>query len=124
MEIQGRQAGEPQRSFQENQRALIDSNRARVRTAREDLDAIAQERLVRLRASRERALAAATQESRSSERRDALELSDAALAAHDSGDSAPAQREARVRELADAHRMERLHTPERIERAAERLLEG
>jgi hypothetical protein len=122
MEIQSRQAGEPLRSFEEKQRALIDANRARVRAAREHLSAIAGEQLARLRESRERALEAAAGRSAPAEARDALELSEAALAAHEA--PAPAEREARVRELAEAHRLERLHTPERIERAAQRLLQG
>jgi len=126
MEIQGRQAGEPRPThqvYEEEQRALIDANRARVRAAREDLGVIAQERLARLRAARQQGLQT-SRETQASERRDAIELSAAARAAHESQNSGPAQREARVRELAEAHRMERLHTPERIERAAERLLEG
>jgi len=102
MNIHGNDIGpdRSQRSFEERQRALIDANRALVRAARADLAAVAQAR---------------------TERRDQVELSEAALAAHEPSTS---EREARVRELAEAHRMERLHTPERLERAAQRLLEG
>ncbi len=124
MEIQGRQAGEPTRSremFEEKQRALIDANRARVRAAREDLAAVARERLARLRDARERVQTSDGSESRPRERADAVELSAAALETHE---PSSAEREARVRELAEAHRLEHLHTPERIERAAQRLLEG
>ena len=113
MNIQGNNTG-PERSkqsYEERQRALIDSNRALVRAAREDLAAVARERLARTREQNEASAA----------RRDEVELSAAALSA---SEPSHAEREARVRELAEAHRMERLHTPERLERAAQRLLEG
>jgi len=113
MDIQAQ--GEPRKAFEQQQRALIDSNRALVRAAREDLAAVAAERNAKLRESRERATRETTQRS------DELELSAASVAA---SEASPSEREARVRELAEAHRMERLHTPERIERAAQRLLEG
>jgi hypothetical protein len=109
MDIQGNHSvpDQPKKAYEQQQRALIDANRALVRAAREDLSAVARERLTRARESRAR--------------RDEIELSAAAQAA---SEPSLAEREARVRELAEAHRMERLHTPERIERAAQRLLEG
>lgn len=111
--------GESSKTFEKQQRALIDASRARVRAAREDLAAVAAERSAQ---SREAARAAASEtEPRPEERRDEIRLSSAAS---QSSETSVAEREARVRELAEAHRMERLHTPERIERAAQRLLEG
>ena len=113
MNIQPSQSG-PERSqqaYEQRQRALIDANRALVRSAREDLVATGRERLARTR----------EESARLSETRDELRLSAASVAA---SEESHAEREARVRELAEEHRMERLHTPERIERAAQRLLEG
>jgi hypothetical protein len=109
MDIQGNHSGPdgPMSAYEQRQRALIDANRALVRAAREDLSAVARERASRARENRTR--------------QDEIELSAAARAV---SEPSPAEREARVRELAEAHRMERLHTPERIERAAQRLLEG
>jgi len=108
--------GESSKAFEKQQRALIDANRARVRAARQDLAAVAAERSAQSRQARE-----AASEPRADERRDAIQLSPAAV---ESSEASVAEREARIRELAEAHRMERLHTPERIERAAQRLLEG
>src|SRR5262245_8074393 len=108
MEIQGNPSGpeRAQRAYEQQQRELIDSNRALVRAARGDLSAAARERLARLQqASDERA--AHVDETRKS-RRDELELSAAARAA---SEPSSAEREARVRELAEEHRLERLHTP-------------
>jgi hypothetical protein len=96
---------------EQRERALIDANRSLVRSAREDLSAAAKDRLAEMRAAQAETAA----------RRDELRLSAAAEAA---SQSQPAEREARVRELAEAHRTERLNTPERIERAAQRLLGG
>jgi hypothetical protein len=118
MNIQGNTNG-PERakqSYEQQQRALIDANRALVRAAREELSSAARERLARLRAE-----GAEHAEVRRSAQRDEVELSAAARAASEPSN---AEREAHVRELAEAHRMERLHSPERIERAAQRLLEG
>ena len=112
MDIQGNQAT-PERSkkaYEDQQRALIDANRALVRSARENLTAVAKERASHLPEPR----AADT-------RRDEIRLSEAARKA---SQPSTAEREARVRQLAEEHRMERLHTPERLERAAQRLLEG
>src|SRR5262245_29605253 len=122
MEIQGNQSGpeRAKRAYEQQQRALIDSNRALVRAAREDLSAAARERLAKLQEARDQR-AADTVETRKNARQDELELSAAARAA---SEPSTAEREARVRELAEAHRLDRLHTPERIERAAQRLLEG
>jgi hypothetical protein len=112
MDIHGANSGidRSRKAFEDRQRAVIDANRAIVRAARENLGAqhVAEPKEqgdVRNDGSR----------------RDAVELSAAAQAA---SQPSPAEREARVRELAEAHRMERLHTPERLERAAQRLLEG
>src|SRR5215470_11323224 len=109
MDIQGTQSGpdRARQSFEERQRALIDANRALVRAAR---DTMARHRTAGADEARdERAT------------RDEIRLT---AAAENAREPSPAEREARVRELAEAHRMERLHTPERIERAAQRLLEG
>jgi hypothetical protein len=93
-----------------------------VRAARDTLSSAA---LRRLQEARERGGADGADGARAAEsreaRRDALELS-AAARAHDAPSAA--EREARGRELAEAHQMQRLHTPERIARAAQRLLEG
>jgi len=106
MDIQGTHSG-PERarqSYEERQRALIDANRALVRAVRENM---ARQRLANAEHAREE--------------RDEVRLT---AAAQPASEPSTAEREARVRELAEAHRMERLHTPERIERAAQRLLEG
>jgi len=112
MDIQGNQAT-PERTkqaYEERQRALIDANRALVRAARENLAAVARERASRLPDPRP-----------TDARRDEIRLSEAAQKA---SQPSTAEREARVRQLAEEHRMARLHTPERLERAAQRLLEG
>ena len=112
MDIQGTHSGleRSRKSYEEQQRALIDAYRALVRGARENLSAAARQQL------------ADSHEARTeSRRRDEIELTSAAQAA---SQPSTAEREARVRELTEAHRLERLHTPERIERAAQRLLEG
>jgi hypothetical protein len=109
--------GESNKAFEKQQRALIDASRARVRAAREDLAAVAAERSAQLREAR-----ADVADPRTEERRDEILLSSAARESSDA--PSEAEREARVRELTEAHRMERLHTPERIERAAQRLLQG
>ena len=117
MDIQHSGPERTRRSYEEQQRALIDANRALVRAARENL---VHERLADAeRARAERSADAA--ESRREAARDEIRLTPAAAAA---SEPSTAEREARVRELAEARRMERLHTPERIERAAQRLLEG
>jgi hypothetical protein len=119
MDIQGTQSGpdRARQNYDEQRRVLIDANRALVRAARETL---ARQRLADAeRARRENAAAAA--DARQAAARDEIRLTPAARAANE---PSPADREARVRELAEAHRMEKLHTPERIERAAQRLLEG
>ena len=121
MEINASQSGpeRARRAYEQQQRALLDANRARVRAAREDLSTAARERLETLQDAR------AEREARNAEvrsaRRDELELSAAARAA---SEPSSAEREARVRELAEAHRANRLNTPERLEQAAQRLLEG
>ena len=121
MDIQGNHSG-PERSkeaFEARQRALIDSNRALVRAARQNLTAAAKEQLSESSAARDER-AARNVESR----RDARDEIRLTAAARSASEPSTAEREARVRELAEAHRLEQLHTPERIERAAERLLEG
>jgi hypothetical protein len=85
-----------------------------ARSARDDLAAAAAQRAARQKA-------AEGAEAKAEAQRDAIEISEAATR---SVESSTAEREARVRELAEEHRMERLHNPERIERAAQRLLEG
>ena len=131
MEVQGRQAGEPLRSrqvFEQEQRALIEANRSLVRAARDDLSALAHERLSRLRAAREQAVAEEqARRAEASDRRDTLELSAEARALSESesdGEPRETEREQRVTELRAARDAGRLHTPERIELAAQRLLGG
>ena len=122
MDIQGTHSG-PERSkqtFEERQRALIDANRALVRAARESLSTAAREQLAQTQEAAARHAARNT-ESRQNAARDEIRLTPAAQAA---SQPSTVEREARVRELAEAHRLEQLHTPERIERAAQRLLEG
>lgn len=122
MDIQGTQSG-PERSkeaFEARHRALIASNRALVRAARQNLSAAAKEQLDEAQqANTEHAARGA--ESRRNAARDEIRLT---AAAKDTSQPSTAEREARVRELAEAHRLEQLHTPERLERAAQRLLEG
>jgi len=122
MDIQGNQSV-PERAketFEARQRALIDANRALVRAARQNLSSAAIERLTDSReAEVERAARGA--ESRRDAARDEVRLTPAVQTARQ---PSTAEREARVRELAEARRLEQLHTPERIERAAQRLLEG
>lgn len=111
MDIQGTHSG-PERSqeaFEAQQRALIEASRALVRAARQNLTATAREQL------------SESHESRREAARDEIRLTAAARTA---SQPSTAEREVRVRQLAEAHRMEQLHTPERIERAAQRLLEG
>jgi len=104
-------------SFEQKQRALIDQNRALVRAARE--------RLVDSTQRQPDSIEIGSEEARELDERRA-HRDEIALSAAARGASEPSQaeREARVRELTEAHRMERLHTPERLERAAQRLLEG
>jgi hypothetical protein len=118
MDIQGTHSGpdRARQSYEERQRALIDANRALVRAARQSL---ARHRLADAEHVRSRRDAAA--EATSEPSRDEIRLTQAAEAA---SEPSTAEREARVRELAEAHRLSQLHTPERIERAAQRLLEG
>ncbi len=122
MDIQGNQPGSERtkRAYEQQQRALIDANRALVRSARENLSTASKQRLENLQQARDSRVGDVAASSKGS-RGDELELSAAARAA---SEPSTAEREARVRELSEAHRMERLHTPERIERAAQRLLEG
>jgi len=119
MDIQGTHSGpdRARQSYEEQQRALIDSNRALVRSARENM---ARQRLADAERTREQRAAGAA-ETRREAARDEVRLTQPAQAADQ---PSTAEREARVRELTEAHRMEQLHTPERIERAAQRLLEG
>jgi hypothetical protein len=119
MDIQGTHSGpdRARQSYEEQQRALIDANRALVRAARENL--VRQRFAEAERAREERAASAA--EHRREAARDEIRLTQAAAA---SRQPSTTEREARVRELAEARSMERLHTPERLERAAQRLLEG
>ena len=109
-----------QQSFEQKQRALIDQNRALLRAARENLASIARRPVDRVELEQDTSDEARAVEERSAHR-DEIVLSAAARAA---SEPSTAEREARIRELAEAHRMERLHTPERLERAAQRLLEG
>lgn len=109
-----------QQSFEQKQRALIDQNRALLRAAREDLASIARRRVDRVEIEQHASDETREVEARHAQR-DEIVLSAAARAA---SEPSTAEREARIRELAQAHRMERLHTPERLERAAQRLLEG
>jgi hypothetical protein len=139
MEVQGRQAGEPLRSrqvFENEQRALIEANRDRVREARDDLHALANERLSRLRAAREQAVAEErARQDAASERRDRIELSAEARALsetesrearepRDTEAAAEPETEQRVVELRAARDAGKLHTSARIELAAQRLLGG
>lgn len=107
MDIQSHSGPErSKRAFEQRQNELIDTNRALVRAARNNLSTAARARQA---------------EARREAPRDAIELS---AASREVETPSSAEREARIRELTEAHRMERLHTPERIERAAQRLLEG
>ena len=118
MDIRNTGTDRAQQSFEQKQRALIDQNRAFLRAARESLASIRHQELdeVERRSSQEPREVEGRQA-----HRDEIVLSAAARAA---SEPSTAEREARVRELTEAHRMERLHTPERLERAAQRLLEG
>src|SRR6185436_10098371 len=109
MDIQGNHSG-PERSqetFEARQRALIDANRALVRAARQNLTAAAKEQLSEAAARDERA--ARKVESRRDAERDEVRLT---AAARTTSQPSTAEREAHVRELAEAHRLEQLHTPE------------
>lgn len=118
MDIQGTQPDSgPRKAFEDRRRALSEANRAFIRAAQEDLYTVSKQRVDAAKVEEKRAPAEASKGAR----RDALELSAAARAA---SEATPAEREARIRELTEAHRMARLHTPERLERAAQRLLEG
>jgi len=116
-----RQSGTEQskQAFEQKQRALIDQNRALVRAARERLSSVTPRERDSIEISAQADESRELDESRA--HRDEIALSAAARA---ESEPSTAEREARVRELAEAHRMERLHTPERLERAAQRLLEG
>jgi hypothetical protein len=118
MDIRQSGTDRAQQSFEQKQRALIDQSRAFLRAARESLASISGKEL----AEAERRSSEETHEVEERRaHRDEIVLSAAARAA---AEPSMAEREARVRELAEAHRMHRLHTPERLERAAQRLLEG
>lgn len=117
MDIQNSGPERARQTYEEQQRALIDANRALVRAARDNL---ARQRLAEAQETRDQRASNAA-DSRRASARDEIRLTPAAQAASEPSN---AEREARVRELAEAHRMARLHTPERIERAAQRLLEG
>jgi len=118
MDIQ-RNAGpdHSKKAFEQRQRSLIDSNRALVRAARSDLRAAAAQRSARMQAAEQNS---EVNEAKAAPR-DEIHISEAAQRANE---PSSAEREARVQELAEEHRMERLHSPERLERAAERLLGG
>jgi len=116
MDIQGTNSGaeSARRAYEQRMQAQIDANRALVRASRDAFTPPAQE------VSTESQRADARKASEGSSRRDAIELSVAARADQPS----PAEREARVRELTEEHRAQRLNTAERFERAAQRLLGG
>ena len=118
MNIQGSSSGpdRARQSYEDRQRALIDANRALVRAAR---DVMIRQRVADAARAREERTSSADETRQVT--RDEIHLT---AADGDANQPSPAEREAHVRELAEAHRMERLHTPERIERAAQRLLEG
>ncbi|MEW6073169.1 MAG: hypothetical protein AB1726_11345 [Planctomycetota bacterium] len=118
MEVRGRQPGgadEAQQRYREAQLELARANREHVRRAREVLQSLSTRRLERRRLESR----AAAEEIR--EPQDQIELSTAARAAASRPDEG---RDARVRELAGAHAEGRLNTPDRVERAAQRLLGG
>ena len=98
MHIRSTQPGpEPRDAHDALQRAVVAASRALARAARaERLD-----------------------QARAKGAEDALELSAATVI-----EQAPdrAERDSRVSDLAEAHRLDRLHTPERIERAVHNLL--
>lgn len=108
------------RAYEQQQRALIDANRALLRAARETLSTAANARLSNSQESRAKRASQGADAGKNT-RRDEIELSAAARAV---SEPSTAERETRVRELTEAHRLEQLHTPERLERAAQRLLEG
>ena len=105
MEVHGRQPSEPHPAterFRQNQRALFIANRSRLRAAREKLV-----------------------EHQKSQRdvRESVDVIDVRTDRHFQPESDEVRTE-RVAQLERAHREGRLNTPERIEKAAQRLLEG
>lgn len=142
MEVSGRQPGEPSKALRHLEESRIEvthASRERLRAARRALDELSQRRLeqrqearrlaAELEAEAARNAAASRAASRSASgdehareaaQIDRIELSPAARAA------APAVEEEvrarRVAELKELHAAGRLHTPERVERAATSLL--
>ena len=129
MEVHGRHAGDstpPHDRLRENQDRLQRANRARIRRAREALVDLTLQRGRRIRDAHDTERDLATDRTRrqidhARRRQDVLELSDAARVETPDADRA---RDERVEELQRDHAQGTLNTPERIERAAQRLLEG
>ena len=116
MEVHGRQPTEPESSRQryvERQESLFRANRERVREARELLADMSTERQGRVRDTRDGGRDQAIRP----RDRDVIEVSLRRAEA----DEARAER---VAALKADHEAGRLNTPERVEQAAQRLLEG
>lgn len=138
MEVRGQisDTGKPARQrFDELRAAIARRDALRVRQARENLGELSEQRLEVQRAAREAARNALTVERTHesadeprAERKDRIEISDqardAAELAARASDTSDSERARRVAQLRDEHAAGRLATPERIERAATRLLGG
>jgi len=133
MEVHGRQPGRelPHDKYLERQEELRKANSERIRAAREmlvDHSRRQQEKTRELRETRqadqaeaaEQAQAKRAEELRAERRADVLEVSHAAreVTAEDE------DRAQRVQELRGAYERGDLNTPERVEQAAQRMLEG
>ncbi|HED66277.1 MAG TPA: hypothetical protein ENJ09_12065 [Planctomycetes bacterium] len=128
MEVHGKQPGEPSPAherFRKRQEALQESNRGRVRRARqarEGLPRVHQEAVSKARD--ERVTGEREVRDRSVDelggRQDVIDISPAADPSE--SDVARAERDERIRRLRDAYQEGTLNTPERIEKAAEGIL--
>lgn len=131
MEVRGSD-GDPGLQARQRFEAMRDSiarrDRARVRQAREVLESLSERRQEIRRAAREEAAQHAertrerTEAERAEHTRDRVEISPAAREAAHPHHAHDAGREERVRRLADEHRAGGVNTPERVDRAAGRLL--
>jgi len=133
MEVQGRQPGGdlPRDRYLERREELSETRSERVREGREMLTELSRRRQEHLREAREahqaeraqaseRAQEGRAEELRAERREDVLDVSAAGreVTAEDE------ERAQRVQELRAEHRAGTLNTPERVEQAAQNMLEG
>lgn len=117
-------------SYEETRREVARDSRDRVRGAREELYRLSQVRAERLQAARrsiEEARVEETRETATQRSSDRVEISERGRAIAREGHEADSTEEARAERVAalrGEHRRGSVATPERIERAASRILGG